>query len=231
MIRILCYKETIEKIKDEFNYIFKVVEEYNDCEYFDKGISEITKKYEKTMNCVLLTPLVNDLVYDSFWSGNPITKKCFLNKVHFEMYLAGRYNNENRVNFFSSFALRAVHFENFAGNKADYSSITDEECYDFIMNSKIFANSIKAHPFDIDDYIDKEIKEFKKVHIFKHLFGRSYEEDSPQNNYFIDYMCNLVWKEISNIYEGDKIEDKGEIANILYRFARTVRNYDCDQEI
>lgn len=227
----ICYKETIENIKDEFNYVFKVVEEYNDLEYFEKGLREITKKYRKTMPIVLLNPLVDNLVYDSFWSRNPITEKCFLKLLYSYMSIKAKHAIES-LEYFSSFALRVVHFENYTGNSADYSSVTEEECRDFVMNFDAYAKRIKEHPFDRDEYIDKCIKDIKKIPILKYdVYGRSYEEETPQNNYFIDYMCNLAWKEISGIYEVDGMDDKGKIANVLFTFAKKSENENCNQEI
>lgn len=230
----VCYKELVAEFKSEYNMILDVIKDDVNCKLFGQGLyKRIYEKYDK-LDSVTRNDITFIVIANSFYEGNTITRKVVLD------YLLDIFNNrvnnrktdefENRASQIEKMALKALHFEKYGKDKAGYTSITDADCREFILNDVSYKKKLAEHPFDQETYIERYIKNIMEWSAFRKDYS-SYDKDTlfwfgVCEDYFIDAACNLAWREIAKEYTecvNDAGENVSESKNI-----RDVVNMLCD---
>ena len=220
----ICFKDEFNGIKAKFDNVLTVVEEYGGFKFLDEGLGRIRNEYNEKLPSTFAESIIKKIYLDSFYSGNPIVTNCSVN--FFILYAVVKHADAFGLSecfpHFSALSLKALHFEHYGNNKENYSPITDEECRDFVLNNKIYADALRSHPFDKDEYVDKFVAEIKEAcnYISKYFFLRDLDYAVSEDSHFIDNICNLAWKKIAGIYT-EQPEDYNSIANIFYSFAKS----------
>lgn len=219
----ICFKDAINDIKAKFDNVLTIVEEYGESKFLDEGLGRIRKECNETLPSTLADSIIKKVFLDSFYSGNSIITKCSVNFfIHYAVVKhAEAFGLSDCFPHFSALSLKALHFEHYGNNKENYSPITDEECRDFVLNNKFYADALRSHPFDKDEYVNKFVAEIKEAcnYISKYFFLRDLDYAVSEDAHFIDNICNLAWKKIAGIYT-EQPEDYNSIANLFYSFAK-----------
>ncbi len=219
----ICFKDAINEIKAKFDNVLTIVEEYGESKFLDEGLGRIRKECNETLPSTFADSIIKKVFLDSFYSGNSIITKCSVN--FFIRYAviehADAFGLSDCFPHFSALSLKALHFEHYGNNKENYSPITDEECRDFVLNNKFYADALRSHPFDKDEYVNKYVAGIKEAcnYISKYFFLRDLDYAVSEDAHFIDNICNLAWKKIAGIYT-EQPEDYNSIASLFYSFAK-----------
>lgn len=198
--RFFC-KDTIDSAKIEYNRVLDVIKDNINNRHFAQGLNTI--KVE--------SPIKDIVIADSFLDGNPITQALvwdycydnYYNMMHDEKYKP--YYNPYGV--IALVVLKALHFEQYSTDKANYASVTAEEYRNFVLHVNLFREAIDDHPFEKEMYTEKYIKLIAKSVVLNSIYS-SYTSNSVLldagnnyhvhliNDYFCDAVCNYVWKEV-----------------------------------
>lgn len=214
----ICYKELVDDFKKEYDIILDVIKDNVNCKLFGDGLyKRIHEKYFREIDLVVLYRITYIVIANSFFEGNATTKRIVLD------YLLDIYRNrmnhrksgelEIRGAIIDKMALKALHFEQYGKDKTGYTSITDDDCREFIKNNEKYEKILAEHPFDQEKYIERCIESIMKWSVFRKDYS-SYNADTlfwfgVCDDYFIDAACNLVWKEIAKEYT-KFVNDAGE---------------------
>lgn len=219
----ICFKDAINDIKAQFDNVLTIVEEYGESKFLEEGLGRIRKEYNEKLPSTLADSIIKKIFLDSFYSGNSIITKCSVNFfIHYAVVKhAEAFGLSDCFPHFAALSLKALHFEHYGNNKENYSPITDEECRDFVLNNKFYADALRSHPFDKDEYVNKFVAEIKEAcnYISNYFYLRDLDYAVSEDAHFIDNICNLAWKKIAGIYT-EQPEDYNSIANLFYSFAK-----------
>ena len=194
--RKLFCQEEIATAMQEYNKILEVIKDNVNYLHFSQGM--------RKMECDYTIQLI--VIADSFCSGNPITQKLIIEYL-IDSYIA-RYNKYvdqgsgyHAGDDISLLIIKALHFEKYGHDRANYPDVDDESYRDLVMNVNYYKETIDNHPFDTEMYIEKFANRIKKDgEIFGVPYtsfkGRFYIEKAV-DGYFTDAACNLLWKEIA----------------------------------
>ena len=231
----ICCRELIDEMTSEYNVILDIIKGNVNCQHFGQGIyKKIYEKYDKQIGTYRTVDLTCLVISNSLYEGNAITQEIVLE------YLLDIYENrvnkrrpeaiENPIDVITGMALKALHFEKYREDKTAYTTISADDCRDFILNDKSYKAKIEKHPFEKEEYIGRYIENIKDGAVFRLDYSSypSYELFWIKNcdDYFIDFVCNLVWREVAKNYT-ESVNGAGE--NISEsRNASDVVNMLCD---
>lgn len=218
----ICYSDIFSEIKSEYNYVLDVIERTGQIGHLFEGLRRIGEKYLNVIDDIAIRDMIHKSIANSFYEGNEIVKRFIL-----EEFCKRDINDEDAhiYIFASRVAVRAWYFEKHGQNQATYTSITEEECRNFVLNSKPYMKEVENHPFDRDLYIAKW------TDVIKGRMSFSCDYSNGKDKYFIDAVCNLTWKEASEyfnvVYDSDDdwatntdAEKQVYICGIIYNYIK-----------
>lgn len=188
----ICYSDIFSEIKSEYDYVLDVIERTGQIGHLFEGLRRIGKKYLNVIDDIATRDMIHKAIANSFYEGNEIVKRFIL-----EEFCKRDINDGDAYLyiFAARVAVRAWHFEKYGQNKATYASITEEECRNFVLNSKSFMKEVENHPFDRDTHIAGWANNIRQCMTF------SCDYSNGKDKYFIDAVCNLTWKETSEYFD------------------------------
>ncbi len=218
----ICYSDIFSEIESGYSDVLDVVERTGKTEHLFEGIHRIAKKYLYVIDDIATRDMIHKAIANSFYEGNENVKKIILEEF------CKRDINDGDAHlylFASKVAVRAWHFEKYEQNQATYTPITEDECRNFVLNSKVYMKEVEEHPFDRDTHI------VKWVDIIKKSMSFSCDYSNGEDKYFIDAVCNLTWKEASEyfnvVYDSDDgwatntdAEKQVYICGIIYNYIK-----------
>lgn len=224
----ICYSDIFSEIKSEYNYVLDVIERTGQIDHLFEGLRRIGKKYLNIIDDIATRDMIHKSIANSFYEGNEIVKRFIL-----EEFCKRDINDGDAYLyiFAARVAVRAWHFEKYGQNKATYASITEEECRNFVLNSKSFMKEVENHPFDRDTHIAGWANNIRQCMTF------SCDYSNGEDKYFIDAVCNLTWKEASEyfnvVYDSDDgwatntdAEKQVYICGIIYNYIKDLNTND-----
>lgn len=227
----ICYNDIFYDIKSEYNYILEVIERTGQSYHLFEGLRRIEKKYLNVIDNIATHDMIHKAIANSLYEGNETVRNFIL-----EYFYGIHKDSEGKYIyiFASKVAVRAWHFEKYGQDKTNYISITEDECRNFVLNSKSYMNEVENHPFDRDAYIAKYTDTIKNS-------GMSFSCDYShgKDEYFIDTICNLAWKEASEhfnvVYDSDDswatktdAEKENYICGMIHRYIKDSQQTDYE---
>ena len=228
-------KDEIEAVKIEYNKVLDIIKDNINPKHFHQGVKKI--------DC---NPAVRDIVIaDSFCEGNHITQRLvmdyfyniFINRMCTSKF-ASLYNPHDAV---ALAVLKALHFEKYRDNKETYTSVTDNQLREFVLNVSYYSKAIEDHPFDKEEYIEKYCKVIKESKILHGIFTTYGMEEchhfATVSDYFCDAVCYLAYNEIINKRQwrnkdGEDIsfsKDVNDIFRIFCTYFENPENIDLEE--
>ena len=213
----VCYKELVAEFKSEYNMILDVIKDDVNCKLFGQGLYIWIYEIFEYLGSIMRNDITYIVISNSFYDGNTITRKVVLE------YLLDIYNNrvknkkpdsyENATSQIEKMALKALHFEKYGKDRVGYTTITEEDCREFVLSDKYYKKKLAEHPFDQDTYVKRYVDNIMEWSVFRKDYS-SYNGDelfwlNGCDDYFIDAACNLAWKEIAKKYK-DSVNSAGE---------------------
>lgn len=193
--KLFCPEE-IEDTMVEYNKVLEVIKDNVKHAHFAQGIKKINRDRD----------LIHIAIDNSFHAENAVTKQIVLDYFYdilVNIMHDTKFNElYSRYNTLAQIAVRALHFENNSEKRENYNTVTDEEYRNLVVSIPYYNKAIENHPFDKAEYIEKFAKAVKESGILYIAFS-SYKEPNcfPMvciDDYSLDSICNLIWKEISN---------------------------------
>lgn len=211
------YDKVLDVIKDNVNY-----------KHFSQGLDNMS--FGGTIKDIVIST--------SFLDGNTITKKLVFDYL-ISIYV-GRMTNStytaisNYTDDIALLALKAVHFEKYKGCRADYTTISDEDCRAFVLEEPAYKTAIDDHPFETEKYVTRFVDRMKKAGVFVGTYT-SFDFKCYRigcvDDYFCDAVCNWVWKEISDSETWMKNEedisesnDPSDVFSIVFTYLTELAN-------
>ena len=198
--KLFCKKE-IDMVTIEYNKVLDVIKDNINYDHFMQGLKRI--KCDSTVKDVV--------IYNSFVDNNPITRELML--TFFVDSFTALIKNDSYSQLYDTHddiakvVLKALYFEKHGQSKEGYTSITDDEYYNFVINTPYYSEEINDHPFDKDEFTQKFIKLIKESEaLSKSGYAVIFRED-----YYCDLACNYMWKTITQ--SGNWIKNGEDISN------------------
>ena len=219
----LCHPEKIAEFAAKYERILIVIEDDVSYANFDEGVQRLISKNILREKDKLEECIVQIVVANSFCAGNSITQDIVLELVKDNIRKS---NADNFVDKISLLALKALHFENYSGNKENYTTVTKEEVCDLLQSEPYYKEQIDKQLFDKDEYFDMLADRVVNANIFKRPTSAwGYFRPEYVDHYYCDMICNLLWKESANSQDwtinGEKISQSTDPAIVL----KIVANY------
>ena len=193
--KLFCPEE-IEDTMVEYNKVLEVIKDNVKHAHFAQGIKKINRD----------RALIHIAIDNSFHAGNTVTKQIVLDYFH-DILVNIMHDTQfnklfSRHDTLAQIVVRALHFENNSEKRENYNTVTDQEYKNFVVSIPYYNKAIEDHPFDKEEYIEKFAEAVKESGILYTAFS-SYKEPNcfPMayiDDYSLDAICNLIWKDVSN---------------------------------
>lgn len=199
MDRAEAYKKFCPEIIDEaevkYYKILDVIKDNVSYKYFAQGLASAD----------IPETVVNMVLEKSFLEGNRITQ-VLVRDYLIDIFVARKQKESSiqvdSVDAIAHLALRALHFEKYGKVRDGYPSVNDSDYHNIVSSLKAYAEVINDNPFKKEEAIEKFARCIKKTEIFNGSHSTYRKEKDvhflikPQEDYFCDAACNLVWKDI-----------------------------------
>ena len=214
----ICYKDEVAQIRAEYQNVFDIIAEREQYRYLEPGLKKIEKTYQEEY-CTLARRLLRQWIFEDLQAGKDIVQKAYAEAVIYGIKgireTSIRWKREKRkcitggpVSYVAAIAIRALHFEQFGWSKENYSSITAEECKEFVMNHSGFISvwddaenrdwiigaiqSAKipsvCNNYMVDDPMTNTIGDFWTPQVGREDYFLGKED------YFVDMICYHAWQ-------------------------------------
>ena len=125
----------------------------------------------------------------------------------------------------ASVALRAVRFEAFGQTEEGYTTISEDECRNFVLNNDTFRSEIDEHPYDTDKYTEEFINKIINPELFaRDIHDYAWMPLRYEDSYYADMVCNKFWKLAATEYENGESEDPNDVYDIIFDYINSAEN-------
>ncbi len=214
----ICYKDIFPEIKSEYEKVIEISETHG-ISHFREGAYRIIKKYQDRIGEYVLAEMIRSLTREKFIEGNHTVKIIVLAYLRLELC-------DKKITSFKKFrvasvALKALHFEAFGQTENEYSTISEEECKEFVLNNDMFISEIDEHPYDTDKYTREFIDNIINATLFDSLsvYDNFWMPLSKGDPYYADMVCNHFWKFVADKYDDGESTDINDVFDIIFDYA------------
>lgn len=209
----ICFKDYIDNVKEKFEEILQIVSENPSNKLFKRGLDNLEQDLQfprfdshKYPYPYLAGKVMGSIMVERFWAMDKTVQTIVIEAV------CDRVCGCRDLERVYAFALRALHFNEFGKDLNEYSTITEEDCYNAVINSPAYKRDMmELTPFDNKEAI---IGHKTKKMINSTFFNQSTDFDwatwAVKDIRFVDAACYYTWKKISENF------DKGDTADIEF---------------
>ncbi len=224
----ICYKDEVAEIRAAYQKVFDIIAERKKYRYLEPGLKKIEKD-SRTEYGLLAKRLLRKWIFEDLDAGKAIVLKAYAEAVVYSIKCI-RENREcitgGPMCYVSAIAIRALHFDQYGGNKKDYSSISNGECKEFIMKHSSFM-SLRDDAYTRNrDWMIGSIESAKIPTEYNRYTGDDFW--TPQvgsEDYYVDMICYHAWKtlceEFPEVVNDDdmpvsKSKQPDDVTSLLY---------------
>ena len=202
----ICYKETLEKFKSDFDKALVEATSPNKRSIMDTGrpyyrFYDDTKKlvdtYMKLIGKKLTEKYIHNFAVASFFENNKN-----MEKIVFETFYKVLHK-EQCMHLIASLVLRALRFDAFTGKAEEYTSISEKECKKLVLNYDPYLDAIAKKQEDEEDYIQHYTSEILNSELFEDIITDIWMPDQENEVYYTDAVCHRYWKSVAKEYKND----------------------------
>ena len=211
----IFYNDIFPEIKSEYEKVLEISESHG-INHFREGIYRITEKYKDRIGRCVFAEMIRSLTREKFIEGNHIVRVIVI--AYLNLVLRDKKTTYSKTFRVASVALRALHFEAFGQEKKGYSTISEEDCREFVFNNNTFKSEIDRHPYDTDKYTNDFVNSIIKADLFNSRTAYDYFwMPSPEEDpHYADMVCSRYWKSVAAEYEDGESTDPNDVYNILW---------------
>lgn len=221
----ICFKEYMEDVKARFCAILEAIKNQPKKEFLDDGLSELEWTLQLPDDPYPYVRLAGqamaEVMVDRLLVGDPTVKALVTEEVC--TYVCEKKGLEQVY----AMVLRAMHFEKFGENSAQYQSITEEDCRSAAMNSSIYQErSSEESPFDKGSVYNTAAYRIMKSEIIEGYSDLDWKRWAAKDNLFVDAACYYALQEMAKYYIDSDTTNVEKSVNLV---ATYVTSADIDE--
>lgn len=215
----ICFSDFQEGIRVRFAEVLDTVKNCADTFHLEQACNAMMRYPGKPYpHSVLAAKVMSGEMLKRFYTNDP-TVTAIITKETCD-HLSRIEKKRELVACLYAVTLRALHFENSIAGTPTYSSITEEDCKNAVLNSAYYKKEIEKTPYYKDSIVSGATSSIMKERPFLCFSDFEWGFWALRDIHFVDSVCNYIWKEIASEYENGDTRDVEEIVNILYDYTQ-----------
>ena len=217
----ICFVEFRESIRVRFAEVLEAVKNCPDSIHLDRAIhAMITLPGADYPHERIAWRVAGEEIVKRFYANDPTVTAIVEQRIC--GHLARAEKKDDLVTRIYAVVLRALHFEKYGKEVDSYSSITEGDCKNAVLNSQYYKKKFENEPYYKDSIVagaaSRILKD--KAQLSCPMVGWAWDRYALEDNHFVDALCHFVWKKITSEYEDGDTRDVEEIVDILYDYTQ-----------
>ncbi len=210
----ICYPGVMEKINTDYQKIIDVVSTRS-ITYFKDGVNRGRTTYRDLIGNASYEEYIRYLTKKLYLEGNTVVERVLYQCLDAALW------SQQKMDSVASVALRALHFKKYNGAVDAYTSVSEEECRNFVLNNDEYTSVIQQHPFDEEETILGCIGGINGAGIFNTDTGLLAEPfcwmpDRKRDAYYADAICYSYVKAITETMETGDPDAPNDICDMIW---------------
>ena len=219
----ICFAEFRKSIRARFAEVLETVKACPDSVHLDRAISAMIKlpsadyPHEK-----IAWKVAGEEIVKRFYANDPTVTAIVEKRIYDHLTYAE--DHGELVTRLYAIALRALHFEKHEMEVGQYTSITEEDCKNAVLNSQYYRKKFEKEPYYKESIVNGAASRIlkEKAQLSCPMVGWAWDRYALEDDRFVDALCHFVWKKVASQYEDGDTREVEDIVNILYDYTRNL---------